>query len=278
MIEVKEGCAISTPTETLARISHQRFFTRYRHLSGMTGTAREAAAELHDTYGLGIVRIPTLHPSLLQHQPDHYCTTLEAKWQSVVETVQQLHAQDRPVLVGTRSVADSEHLSRLLQTNGLTHRVLNARQDRDEAELVAGAGHRGAITVATNMAGRGTDIPLAPGVAGNGGLHVIAAERNDARRIDRQLFGRCARHGDPGSCQSILSLEDELVVRFLPKSLRWLVANWVKGSSARRRLTCRMLFRLCQLRSEHLSSRRRRELQGIEEYHGRVLAFSGRPE
>ena len=278
MIEVKEGCAISTPSETLARISYQRFFSRYLHLSGMTGTAHEAAAELHTTYGLNVMRIPTHRPSRLQPQPGRFCSTLDAKWQTVVTRIRRLNAQGRPVLVGTCSVEDSEHLSRLLQALGLEHRVLNARQDCDEAALVAGAGQPGAITVATNMAGRGTDIPLAPGVSGNGGLHVIAVERNDARRIDRQLFGRCARQGDPGSYESILSLEDELPVRYLSKTLRRIAAMCVKGSSPPARGAARVLLRLCQIRSERLLHRQRRELESMDEYYDRMLAFSGRPE
>src|SRR5262249_3997301 len=141
---------------------------------------------------------------------DYVCETTAAKWQAVLARAIELHSEDRPILIGTRSVAASDHLSRLLTGAGITHRVLNARQDQEEAAIIAQAGEPGKITVATNMAGRGTDIRLAPGVAERGGLHVIGTERHEARRIDRQLFGRCGRQGDPGSYEMIVSLEDEL--------------------------------------------------------------------
>src|SRR5207248_3850967 len=180
-------------------------------IAGMTGTAREVARELWAVYRLPVVSIPTNRPVRRTRLPDEVHLSAEGKWLAIVEAVRALHAQGRPVLVGTRSVSASEHLSALLQEAGLPHQVLNARQDQAEAEVVAKAGGRAAITVATNMAGRGTDIRLAPGVAELGGLHVLATERHDARRIDRQLFGRGGRQGDRGSYQAIVSLEDEIV-------------------------------------------------------------------
>ena len=211
MVEAKEGLEISGRQETLARISYQRFFRRYLRLAGMTGTAREVAGELWAVYGLNTVRIPTNRPQARKIHGDLLYPTSQAKWQAIAEQVAELHRSGRPVLVGTRSVADSEHISGLLDEAGIQHSVLNARQNRTEAEIVAQAGQPGRVTVATNMAGRGTDIRLAPGVGEAGGLFVIASERHEAGRIDRQLFGRSGRQGDPGEGQAMVSLDDELV-------------------------------------------------------------------
>ena len=223
MIEAKEGCAISGRQETLARISYQRFFRRYLRPAGMTGTAREMARELWSVYRLNVVSVPTNRPLRRDALADRVFATSEQKWKAIVVRVNELHQQGRPVLVGTRSVAASEHLSHLLNDEGLHHRVLNARQDQEEADIIARAGEPGRITVATNMAGRGTDIKLAEGVADAGGLHVLATERHEARRIDRQLFGRGGRQGDPGTYQSMVSLEDELAKDFYGERLTgWL--------------------------------------------------------
>jgi preprotein translocase subunit SecA len=211
MVEAKEALEISGRQETLARISYQRFFRRYLRLAGMTGTAREVAGELWAVYRLNTVRIPTNRPQRRKIYGNLIYSTYQAKWQAIVDRVAQLHKAGRPVLVGTRSVADSEHVSNLLDKAGVEHSVLNARQNRAEAEIVAQAGQPGRVTVATNMAGRGTDIKLAPGVAETGGLFVIASERHEAGRIDRQLYGRCGRQGDPGEGQAMVSLDDELV-------------------------------------------------------------------
>jgi preprotein translocase subunit SecA len=262
LLEVKEGCAVTPRNEPLARISYQRFFRRYLRLAGMTGTAREVAGELWAVYRLAVVRVPTNRPLRRRNHGDRVYATAAAKWQAVVERIAALHAQGRPVLVGTRSVAASEHLSRLLEAAGLPHHVLNARQDAGEATVVARAGERGAISVATNMAGRGTDIKLGPGVVALGGLHVIATERHEARRIDRQLFGRAGRQGDPGSYESIVSLEDELVV--------------VYGSGLRRRSLGTV--RRAQRRAQRVHSRMRRDLLRFDEQLASTLAFSGRPE
>jgi preprotein translocase subunit SecA len=278
MIELKEGCEVSAPCETLARVSYQRFFSRYLRLAGMTGTAREAGSELQAVYGLKISRIPTHRPSRLSAGGVRIYPTTERKWHAVLERVRAVHAEHRPILIGTRSVAESERISRLLDGARLPHRVLNARQDADEAAIVARAGGPGAITVATNMAGRGTDIPLAPGVAAAGGLHVIAVELNESRRIDRQLFGRCARQGAPGSHESILSLEDALFSRFAPKCLQALAAKCVKKTRPVPRWKAGLLIRVSQFRCEWIQRRRRRDLAGMEEYFGKLLAFSGRQD
>ena len=278
MIEVKEGCEVSPPNEVLARISYQKFFRRYLLLSGMTGTARETAAELGAVYGLKVVKIPTHRHSQLERLPERVYLDQESKWRRIIECVLELHRQRRPVLVGTRSVSDSETLSRMLARVNLTHRVLNARQDEGEAELVAQAGAPGAITIATNMAGRGTDIPLGPGVADAGGLHVIATERNTARRIDRQLFGRAGRQGAPGSYQSLLALDDRIVREFLPKYLQWLAARYARDQRPLPPWLGRLVMASCQRNSERQQRGQRKALEQMDEYLGKMLAFSGKSE
>ena len=193
----------------------------------------------------------------------------------MVERVGAAHRRGRPVLVGTWSVEASEHLSALLEHRGLPHRVLNARHDAAEAAIVAEAGHPGRITVATRMAGRGTDIRLAPGLAERGGLHVIATQRSDARRIDRQLLGRCGRQGDPGSHEAIYSLEDEPVaLRFPPGMIRWVGRLGRGGGPIPKRLGA-WLTSLPQRSEERRHARMRRNLIDLEEFLGDLLAFSG---
>jgi preprotein translocase subunit SecA len=190
-----------------------------------------------------------------------------------------MNREGRPVLVGTRSVAASEQLSTFLSEAGLPHKVLNARQDREEAEIIRSAGERAGITVATNMAGRGTDIRLAPGVAELGGLHVIATERHDAKRIDRQLFGRCGRQGDPGTSEAIISLEDELVTVYTRKFFQWLVRMILAVSSGLGSQSAgSMFFNRAQKKAERLHARMRHDLLKMDEQIGDMLAFSGRQE
>jgi preprotein translocase subunit SecA len=278
LIETKEGCELTGERETLARISYQRFFRRYLRLAGMTGTAREVARELWSAYGLRVVTVPTNRPLHRVRRADRIFAAADAKWDAVVDTIDRMHRSGRSVLVGTRSVAASEHLSGLLTAANLPHDVLNARQDDEEARIIAQAGQRGRITVATNMAGRGTDIQLAPEVAELGGLHVIATERHDARRIDRQLFGRCGRQGDPGTYEMIASLEDELARlyggpgagKLAGRCLRhrWPLAGWAGRRTLRR----------AQRRAEALHGRMRRDLLKMDKQLGTALAFSGRSE
>ena len=216
MIETKEGVTPTPRRETLARLTYQRLFRRYLHLSGMTGTAAEAAREIRTVYSLQVVRVPLNRPSRRVYLPDVLLPTLQAKWEAVAASAQALAAQGRPVLIGTRSVRASEQISAVLTARGIAHALLNAKQDADEAAVVAEAGQAGRVTVATNMAGRGTDIELGEGVDARGGLHVILTEFHDSRRVDRQLFGRSARQGDAGSCQAIVSLEDEVFTVAVP--------------------------------------------------------------
>jgi len=279
LIEVKEDCDITPRKETRARISYQRFFRRYLGLAGMTGTAQEVAGELWSIYRLRVVTIPTNRPLQRTFLPDRILLNAECKWESIVATIAAAHQKGRPVLVGTRSVEASEHLSRLLAEANLAHSVLNARQDQEEAEIIMRAGEQGRNTVATNMAGRGTDIKLGPGVADQGGLHVIATERHDARRIDRQLFGRCGRQGDPGSAEVIISLEDELVEVYIGKALRWTAAVLLRFPGGPvGRLFGKFLFRRAQRKAERLHGRMRHDLLKMDEQISDSLAFSGRSE
>jgi preprotein translocase subunit SecA len=278
LIEVKEGCEITQRKETRARISYQRFFRRYLGLAGMTGTAREVAGELWSIYKLKVVTIPTHRPMRRRYLSDRVFANADRKWNAVVETIARQHRKGRPVLVGTRSVEASEHLSELLNQTGLEHRVLNARQDQGEAEIVSQAGEGGRITVATNMAGRGTDIKLAEGVAQLGGLYVVATERHDARRIDRQLFGRCGRQGDPGSAQAFVCLEDELVTVYIGKVLRSIAHAFVRLPGSLSRVAGRMFFSRAQRSAEALHRRMRRDLLKLDEQISDSLAFSGRLE
>jgi len=218
-IEVKEGAKVTGDSEDLARLSFQRFFRQYPLMAGMTGTAWEAGAELWQIYQRPVIRIPTNRPCIRVQLPVSMFDTMEEKWEAVVQRIAELHEKQVPILVGTRSVLASEEVSRRLTERGVVHRVLNATQTAQEASIIADAGQPGRVTVATNMAGRGTDIKLAKGVADLGGLHVVATEPHTSHRVDRQLFGRAARQGDPGCAQMFACAEDDLFIRHAP-SLR----------------------------------------------------------
>ena len=213
-VEAKEGVAIERETQTLATITIQNYFRLYHKLAGMTGTAETEASEFFDIYKLGVLVIPTNKPVARKDANDSVYKTKREKYNAVLNEIKTIHGQGRPILVGTISVEVSEHLSRMLKREGIIHSVLNAKYHQQEAEIVTRAGQRSAVTIATNMAGRGTDIKLGPGVADAGGLHVIGTERHEARRIDRQLRGRCARQGDPGSSHFFIGLEDDLMRLF----------------------------------------------------------------
>jgi preprotein translocase subunit SecA len=278
LIEAKEGVELTRRPETRARISYQRFFRRYLHLGGMTGTAREVRGELWNVYRLPVVRIPTHRPRQREALPERIFRTDAEKWRAVAQRVEALHGEGRPVLVGTRSVAASELASRMLSEKGVPHQVLNAKQDREEAEIVARAGEAGCVTIATNMAGRGTDIKLAEGVKGRGGLHVILTERHEAARIDRQLAGRCGRLGDPGSYEALLSMEDPIL-----QGGRGGVSGRVSARLARvrspawKRMASRSVRR-AQKRVEKHHARLRKALLKEDERRGNLLSFSGGQE
>ena len=213
-IEAKEGVKVERESQTLATITFQNYFRMYEKLSGMTGTAKTEEQEFQKIYGLDVVVIPTNKPMVRIDYPDVILKTKRAKYKAAVNEIEECHKSGRPVLVGTTSIAQSEELSAMLKRRGIPHNVLNAKYHEKEAEIISGAGQYGAVTIATNMAGRGTDIVLGEGVPELGGLHIIGTERHESRRIDNQLRGRCARQGDPGSSKFFLSLEDDLMRLF----------------------------------------------------------------
>ena len=213
-IEAKENLKVQNESMTLATITLQNYFRMYEKLSGMTGTAKTEEEEFKRIYGMEVVVIPTNKPVLREDLPDMIYKTEAAKYRAAVEAIVERHKTGQPILVGTTSIEKSEMISDMLKQKGVQHTVLNAKQHGKEAEIVTFAGQKGAVTIATNMAGRGTDIKLGEGVHELGGLHILGTERHESRRIDNQLRGRAGRQGDPGSSQFFLSLQDELMRRF----------------------------------------------------------------
>ncbi len=274
MVEAKEGLDLSEQTRTLARITYQRFFARYLRLSGMTGTAQEVARELALVVRLRSVVLPPHRPSARRRWADRVCQDEDHKWQAVAQLVAERHALGQPVLVGTRSLQASERLATVLAAKGLPHRVLNARQDAQEASTVAAAGQRGAITVATNMAGRGTDIALGEGVAALGGLAVVLTEYHESPRIDRQLFGRCARQGDPGLCVAVVAIDDPLLQQHGGLAAYGL-ARRRNLPPAWRRLAAATLRHLAQARAEKQHARTRAHTLKRDHDLDKAMAFSG---
>lgn len=291
-IEAKEKIELTTPTEILARLSFQRFFRGYRRLSGMTGTGREAAAEFWRIYGLAVVPIPTNRPCVREQWPDLYFARSAERWAAVAREIASVHATGRPVLAGTRSVAASEELARMLGELGLNCQILNAVRHAEEAEIVARAGESGRITIATNLAGRGTDILLGAGVAALGGLHVIATEPNESGRVDRQLFGRAGRQGNPGSARLFASMEDDLVRRFVPELLRRQAAKGLpdatktdgatNATAAKRHppgpsraWSARTVVRYAQLAAQRLAARQRAAVLRHDLWLDEALSFAG---
>jgi preprotein translocase subunit SecA len=266
-IEAHEGIEVTDPTETIARMSFQRFFRCFERLSGMTGTAWEAAAELWQIYRLPVIRIPPNRPCIRKHLPDRFFIEAGDKWNALVSEIANLHRTGRPLLVGTRSVAASEEVARRLREQGLDCHVLNATRLAEEAMIVAVAGDQGRITIATNMAGRGTDIRLGKGVRELGGLHVLATERHESGRVDRQLFGRAGRQGDPGSAQAFVSAEDDLVQRHLPPLARKMML------SGDRRLA-RAAFSLAQRRAQRLAWKQRVGVLRADTWLEEALSFA----
>ncbi len=228
-IEAKEMIDISDPTETMVQMSYQRFFRFFHRLSGLTGTGAEEADEFWDVYHLPVVKIPTHRPCQRVDLKDAVYRTLAEKWDAVVDQVKQIQRTGRPLLIGTRSVRTSEHLATLLKKAGVQFEIINAIRHEDEAPIIEKAGEKGRITIATNMAGRGTDIKLGPGVVELGGLHVIATDRHDSRRVDRQLVGRAGRQGDAGSAQAFVSLDDDLIRQNIPKAIRQQLSRTLKS-------------------------------------------------
>ncbi len=279
LIESKEGCELSSQKETLARISYQRFFRRYHLLAGMTGTAIEVRKELWAVYNLQVIRVKTHKPLIRQKDTNQYFTSEDSKLAAVLHTVQKLHARKIPVLIGTTTVAVSEKISALLQRHKLMHTVLNAKQDKKENEIIASAGKEGQIMVATNMAGRGTDIRLGPGVCKIGGLFVLATERHSAQRIDRQLYGRCGRQGDPGKYAAFVSLDDEIIKPYTKLPFLYpFVSYCFKQNSFLSRAACNFMVGRAQRTLEKKYFKMRQQLLLADESLERILAFSGEGE
>lgn len=268
-IEAKERLEVQPMKDTLARISFQRFFRSYRVLAGMTGTAREARAELWSRYRLPVVPIPTNRPCVRRAAPACIVRRADDRWAALLEEIEAVHQSGRPVLVGTRTVEASERLSVGLASRGIAHSLLNAVRHDQEAAIIAGAGGRGAVTIATNMAGRGTDIRLAEGVAELGGLHVVVTEPHESSRIDRQFFGRAARQGDPGSVRLFASLDDEVFLRSAPRLAR------LARAAALPRAAMGLLLRVAQRRAQSIAGRRRDAVMRADDWLEKGLGFAG---
>jgi len=275
MIEMKEKCELTKPRETNAEISYQNFFRKYHHLCGMTGTVQEVAGELLDVYWLRSESIPLLKKSQRKKIFCEVYLTEHEKWQRVANITRELVAQGQAVLIGTNSVASSEAVSKVFTDKSIEHKVLNARQDKEEAETVSVAGLPGAVMVSTSMAGRGTDIKLTDETREAGGLHVIITELQDAGRIDRQLAGRSARQGDPGSVSEILSFEDQLVRKLSGPLLRKFIKSISKAGIM---LPHRLGYRIqlgCQNKLSRSHYRQRMQLIKVDTQRQRTLAFTG---
>lgn len=258
-IEAKEQITVSVPTGQAARVTVQDLFLRYRYLAGMTGTIISSAPEVRKIYRIGVVQVPTNRPAIRKRLPDQVYGTADQKWQAIAREIVEVHATGRPVLIGTRSIDKSMIVSKLLDEHGFPHQVLNANEVAEEAAIVERAGQIGKITVATNMAGRGTDIKLGPGVHELGGLHVICTEMHDSARIDRQLAGRCGRQGDPGSFRQYLALDDEILLNgFGPKKAKSMETHGMKLNTNQPQYAG--LFRRAQLKVERKHFRDRRAL------------------
>jgi preprotein translocase subunit SecA len=273
LIEVKEDCTVTGVNRTLARLTYQAFFARYLRLSGMSGTLREVARETAAVYGVRTLRVEPNKPMRRTQWPTLLVASQAAKHQAVVEEVERCLARGQPVLVGTRSVQASQSVSEALRAAGIPNRVLNALQTADEADLIARAGKARAVTVATNMAGRGTDIPLDPALIEHGGLHVVLTEWHESSRIDRQLFGRCARQGDPGSCRAIVSLDDEIIQRHGAGVARWVARRWPAGVTPQ--WAIRLLRNRVQAMAERVNAAQRRATMQHDRQMQTQLAFSG---
>ncbi len=273
-VEAKENVTITMASDHAAQVTFQNFYRIYKKLAGMSGTLMPNFWELHKVYRRWVTKVPTNRPILRKTMPDVVYPNEAAKFDAIVAQIKEMNSKGRPVLVGTRSVDKSERLSALLTAAGVEHRVLNARQDANEAEIVARAGQPGTVTVATNMAGRGTDIKLGAGVPQLGGLHVVGTERHEAERIDRQLAGRAGRQGDPGSSQFFLSLEDTLL-EGLGHARQDQLAALGKSGASRPWAIYRPLFRKAQRRVEKKHYKQRLDLMNYDKNRQEMLQDLG---
>ena len=278
MVEVKERCAPSRGREAIARITYQRFFSRYHRLCATTGTASEVASELWRVYGLRVLRVPRHRPNLNEAYGTAVYASAERHREALVAAVRARQRRKQPVLLATRTVAASERLSDALAAAGLAHQVLNARNEAAEAAIVAQAGQCGRVTIATNMAGRGTDIKLGLGVERLGGLHVIVAECNESKRLDRQLFGRAGRQGDPGSHERVLALDDELLRDHSPAWLRASLAAVLGAAPGLGGMLASWSIGFVRWRLERRAARQRRLALHEDRRIGDALSFSGSME
>ena len=241
----------------------------------MTGTAREAAAEFWQIYRLPVIRIPLNKPCIRVHSPDGIFSDERSKWAAIVDDISRVHLTGRPILIGTRSVGASERLASLLTEKGLEFKLLNAINHHEEAQIIAVAGHQGRITIATNMAGRGTDIKLGHGVPRLGGLHVIATERHESGRVDRQLFGRAARQGDPGTARALVSLEDELLRRYLSRPFQKRLPNLSRRDFPGWHRLSQAAFFLAQQKAQKIAFRQRCGVLKMDDWMEDALSFAG---
>ncbi|MDA7916511.1 prepilin peptidase [Verrucomicrobia bacterium] len=259
-IEAKESVDISDPAETSARLSFQRFFRFFKKMSGMTGTGREAAREFWQIYRLSVISIPTNEPCIRKQLPDRVFATEDEKWDAVVSEIKKLHAEGRPVLVGTRSVITSQKIADMLKGEHIRIHLLNAVHHLEEAQVISDAGEVGSVTIATNMAGRGTDVKLGKGVAELGGLFVLATEKHESLRVDRQLFGRSGRQGDPGGAQMFVSVEDEILKKHLSPILSGAALNFAKGGFPGSKHATRAAFQRAQSNAQKLAFKQRKSV------------------
>lgn len=272
-IEAREGIEITPPSRTMARMSFQHFFQRYHRLCGASGTLQGIRFELWKTYGLLTITVPTRVPSRLDVLPTRCFEDRDEKWEALIDTVQHLHRRRLPVLLGSRRISDSELLKESLELRGMTCSVLNAKEHAAEAEVIAMAGEAGRITVATNMAGRGTDIKVSAAVLEQGGLQVLMLEPHESARVDWQLFGRAGRHGSPGRAEAFAALDDDLLRRHLPVFLRPLL--WLAAAGVLRQPLARVLLKVAQWRAQSRAWWGRRQLQQREVLLKEQLSFTG---
>ncbi|MBF0623077.1 MAG: hypothetical protein HQL54_14260 [Magnetococcales bacterium] len=272
-VEALEGVEITDPTETIARLSFQKFFRLFRRLSGLTGTASEAVSEFWRIYEMPISVIPAHRPVQRRIKPARVVADADKKWQLTAQLAAKKHQTGQPILIGTRTVTDSQKLAQALKQKGLSFELLNAINHKEEAEIISKAGQHGKITIATNMAGRGTDIKLGPGIADLGGLRVIGTEMHESGRVDRQLFGRCSRQGDPGVVQLVLSMDDVLIQRFLHPLMKQALSLIVKAGIPGSRHMTLLAFRLAQKQAERMAFQRRAQVLKADKQLEESLSF-----
>lgn len=280
LLELKERCQLTPENQTIASIAFQSFFLRYKQLVGTSATLAEVRGELARVYQTTLTEVRPQQPTRLLTLPARLFLTRLEQLAALIEVVRSMLAVDRPMLIGTRSVEQSRGVSAMLQAHGIQHSVLDAKQDEDEVAIVAQAGQAGRITVATNMAGRGTDIPLGDGVAARGGLHLVSLAFNDSRRVDRQLAGRTARQGDPGSFQQFWTLDDPALQAALPVTLMMIARRLIvrSESSSFTSTLVLMLVRIAQLRLERRHATERRHALVSRERLARHVALDGHSE